>query len=85
VTVEREAAASGWLFFAAEQAANRFDHFIDGVTHRRFGTGNAFDGFFGDFGDAGAADHAAGGFIDAGDGFVDGTGDRPGSRLAAAA
>jgi hypothetical protein len=65
VTVEREAAASGRLFFAAEQAANGFYDFVDGVSHRRFGTGDSFDDFFGGFGDAGAAERAAGGFVNA--------------------
>jgi hypothetical protein len=76
VTVEREAAASGRLFAAAEQAADRFEGFVDGVTDGRFRAGYVFDGFFSDFGDAGAADHAAGGFVGAGDRFVDGPGDR---------
>jgi len=67
---------------ATQQAADRFfgffDSFVDRFAHGGFGAGDPFDDFFGDLGDAGAAERAAGRFVDGGDGLVDGAGDGPG-------
>jgi hypothetical protein len=77
VTVEKGSGGyRGVELFAAEHAVDGFADFVDGFADRRIGTGDAVDDPFGDFGDAGAANHAAGCFIDAGDRFVDGAGGR---------
>ena len=77
--------------FAAEQAADRADGFVDDFADRRFRPGDAVDDAFGDAGDAGAAEGPAErAFVDAGDRVVDGFGDlarwrRGGARAGSAA
>jgi hypothetical protein len=60
---------------AAEQAVCRFGGLVGGPADRRLRPGSRVDDFFGDFGDAGFAERAPCGRVDAGDRVVEGAGD----------
>ena len=71
---ERRSADRAYLL-PPSRPPTAFDGFVDGFADRRFGSDDAVDDFFGDFGDAGFFERAAGdGFVDRVDGAVDGFG-----------